>query len=146
MAAVKAAVASAGSLWIDPEELTRLQHPGGGVEGPLRGVAAAAVDGDHAHGREEVLRLPGVHVLGLAHEGDPAGQHEGQEEGVDHRRVVGAEDGTALGQVLDAGGADPPQALEHRGQHRLGDGVELPVLTLGCWLPHHRSLPRPPLS
>ncbi len=57
--------------------------------------SAAAVDGDHAERREDVLRLPVVHVLGLAHEGDAPRQRGGQDEVVEDREVVGGQDGAA---------------------------------------------------
>ena len=89
---VEAGVRRPGALGVDGEHPARSQDRGGGVERPLRGVASAPVHGDLAGGPEEPRRLPAVEVLGLGHVGDPAADHQGQEERVAERLVVGGQD------------------------------------------------------
>ena len=80
--------------------------------------------GDLPGGPEEPRRLPVVEVLGLGHVGDPAAQHEGQEERVAERLVVGGQDDRPVGRdVLAPFDLDPPQQEEDRAQQHLQDPV-----------------------
>ena len=95
-ALVEPAVAAARAFGEDAEELTALEHLLGGIECRGALVAAAAIDRDHAQCGEQVLRLPRVHVFGLADEGDVAPHHQHQERRVEEADVVRAQDRRAV--------------------------------------------------
>ena len=124
LALVEPDVRCPGALGVDGEHAAALQDRGGRVERPLRGVAAAAVHGDLPGGPEEPGRLPAVEVLGLGHIGDPAPDHEREEERVAERLVVGGQDHRPVGgDVLAPLDPDAPQQVEERADDRLHDPV-----------------------
>ena len=108
-----------------------------------------AIDGDHAHRREDVLRLPRVHVLGLADEADVARHGEHQERRVEERDVVRAQDCRAVdGQPVVAVHVDVPEATDDRRQEPARPSLERPG-TRRAITEHAARLPtgrlRPPL-
>ena len=114
LALVEQTVTGPGALRVDAEQLTRAQHLAGGVEGRLRSVAPAAIDGDHPHRRKQELRLPRIHVLGLADEVRAAGHREHQHDRVEERDVVRCQDDRSVsGHVLCADDLDRDQHSVH---------------------------------
>ena len=129
---VQQTVAGTCALGIDPEEFARVEHACRCVESTLRGVTAGPVDRDHADGREHVLGLPVVQVLGLADIGHATTERQRHEEGVEHRDVVRGDDGAAgLRDVLETLGADVPQESERRCEHETGGGLQPACLAFG---------------
>ena len=97
VALVQAGVGGPGPLGIDGQQAAAVEHPDGRVEGPLRGVAAARGSSGSARRPGRTTPSPVVEVLGLGHVGHPAAEHEGQEERVAERLVVGGQDGRDRG-------------------------------------------------
>ena len=96
VAPVEPAVAGAGALGVDAEELAPLEHPGGGVERPLGRRC-------RRRGRSGSCRCAGKRYFVFQESMYSAlptkvmrrGRTSGQEERVDHRGVVRAEDAPA---------------------------------------------------
>ena len=125
LAAVEAPVWAARPLGIDAEEFAITQALEAGVERPLGGSPARAIDGDGAHGAHELLGHPALHtrsreVVRLAHEDDLAVEHHREEDGVPHGVVVGGQDGGSLGgDVFLAANPRVVRSLENRAAGRL---------------------------
>ena len=141
----------AGALRVDPEELTLVEDPAGRRQRALGGRCARPVD-RHLPGAGEELPLepalqPGRgEVLGLGHEGHPAGERQRHEQPVGVREVVAGQDRGAFGRhvrrPLDLGPED------HAQHGTDGDPLQEPVehRTLTSLSPAHdpeRSKPRP---
>ena len=106
---VQPPIPAARPLGEDAEQLTAAQDVLGRVEreGGLR--PSRTIDGDHPHRREQVLRLPRRHVLGLADEADVARHGEHQEGGIEERDVIRAQDRRAFGrQPVETSQLDVP--------------------------------------
>ena len=111
LAAVQVAVAGAGALGVNAEDLTLLQLLQGDVECLERFGTVGAVHGNDVHGFEECLhhlaaRAGGVHVLSLGEERHAARHHGGNNDGVQEGQVVGGDNHRAGGgEVFESGHA-----------------------------------------
>ena len=125
------AVGRARALGVDAEQPALAQHADAGVERRARRASVAALDRDLAHAGEEPALEGAEHaglreVLRLGGEGHPARHHQGQDEGVEHREVVGRDQRAApRRQVLRPHHARPERhAHERAEQHPLHDPVQ----------------------
>ena len=112
-----------------PNSSPRRSTASAAVERGLLLVAAGAVDRDHAHRREEVLRLPRVHVLGLADEADVA-RHVSIRNAESRKlmwfghRIAGP----SIGQPVEAAAVDVPQPRGDRAGRPCAPGAAPPRL------------------
>lgn len=103
------------SLGEDAEQLSAVENLDRDVERSLALLSSGAIDRDHPHHRKEELRLPGVHVLRLADEGDVARCDQHQESRVEERDVVGTKDRrTRFRKTFEARHLDVPETTRHR--------------------------------
>ncbi len=124
VAFVQPLIGSPGPLGIDPQQISRVEDLGGGVESPLRCVPSSPMHGNLSGGPKEPCRAPVVEVLGFGHIGHPTAKHQRQEERVAKRLVIcGQHGGAATGHVLTALDLDAPEQVEHRGQHHFEQPV-----------------------
>ena len=120
-------VTASGALWKDAEQLATTQYSFRGIECRLGLVTASPVDRNHAHRREEELRLPRVHVLGLADKTDVPRERQHHKGRVEKADVVRTENRWArFGKALVAQALDLPQASADRPEYPTGALLEFP--------------------
>ena len=144
LAAVQVAVAGAGALGVNAEDLTLLQLLQGNVERFERFGTVGAVHGDDVHGFKERLhhlaaRAGGVHVLSLGEERHAARHHGGNNDGVQEGQVVGGDNYRAVGgEVFESGHAGAEDGAQDSGDCFLGGFVEKhvnsPEVPIDCGL------------
>src|SRR5215470_7265881 len=124
LAAVQAAVRTAGALGVDAQHIAPGQDPQPGAQGPLAGLAAGPVDRDLPDTTEKSLAdqalqtAPGE-ILGLGEKHDLPRERQRREEVIGERQVVARDDdrsrpGDLLRMLRPRAEQDPQQRAEDR--------------------------------
>src|SRR4051794_10712233 len=114
---------TAGSLRVDAEQLSALQHLEPSPQGSLTCPAARAIDRHLAGAREEPLLSPALEaspgeVVGLGNKGDPPVHCKWGEQPVGEGKVVAGNERCTLGRhVLDTLVNRPEDLADHGPEH-----------------------------